>query len=94
MEKFNSERIETLKCQFYNIMGQLEVQKNIVISDKELQIFEKNLVECESEVEAAGFILGGIRRYTIKLKEDTGGQIKMSDPRNFTSLLLSRSIEF
>ncbi len=72
MDKFRSERIEDLKCEFYKVMGQLEIQKNIVISDYELLVFEKKLSECKSEVEAASFILGGIKRYSIQLQTDTG----------------------
>lgn len=67
MHKFYSERVELLKCEFYKLMGQLEVQKNIVVSDIELRIFEKTLTECGSDDEASAFILGSIRRYKIIL---------------------------
>lgn len=69
MEKFKSELIEKLKLQFYKILGRLEIERNIVIPDSHLKIFEKELTECENEVEASGFILGSIRRYKIQLEE-------------------------
>lgn len=67
MDKFQSERIENLKVQFYTVVGRLEVEKNIIISYDNLQIFEKNIFKCKSESEAAGCVLGAIRRYTAML---------------------------
>lgn len=72
MEKFTSQRIEILKVEFYNVIGQLEIAENIVITDNELEIFENKLLECKSESEAAGSILGAIRRYKLMLKKDKG----------------------
>lgn len=67
MEKFNSERIESLKVDLYSLLGHLEIQSNIVVSDVEIRIFEKKLCECKTETEAAGAIMGAIRRYKLKL---------------------------
>lgn len=67
MDKFNSERVETLKCQFYKLLGHLEMKQNFVVSDVQIRVFEKTLAECDSEDEAAAFVLGRIRRYKIML---------------------------
>lgn len=67
MDKFQSDRIENLKVQFYTIIGRLELEKDIVICNKKLQTFENVLLNCISESEAAGCILGAIRRYTSML---------------------------
>lgn len=68
MDQFESERIENLKVQFYTIIGRLELEKQIVICYKKLQTFENVILKCESESEAAGCILGAIRRYTSILE--------------------------
>lgn len=68
MEKFATERIEDLKCEYYKLIALLEVQKHIVISDIQLRCFEKKLSECETEDDAAAFLFGSIRRYKILLE--------------------------
>lgn len=68
MDKFQSDGIEGLKVQFYTIIGRLELEKNIVISYKNLQTFENVILKCTSEMEASGCILGAIRRYTSMLE--------------------------
>lgn len=67
MNKYNSERLESLKVQFYKVIGSLEIQKNIKISDQELHVFEKNFEICTSEEDAASCILGATRRYQLML---------------------------
>lgn len=51
MDKFNSEpeRIEKLILEFYKILGQLEIVKNIFIPNIQIKIFEKELMKCKSE---------------------------------------------
>lgn len=78
MDRFQSERIELLKIQLYGIVGQLEIEKNILITDNELKIFENNLSKCNSEVEASGILLGAIRRYKIKL-QNTGELLRFQE---------------
>lgn len=68
MDKFNTERIENLKCDYYKLISLLEIRKNIVISDIQLRSFEKKLSECENEDDAAAFIHGNIRRCKISLE--------------------------
>lgn len=68
MDKFNTERIEKLKCEFYKLIALLQMRKHIVISDIQLKCFEKTLSECATEDDAAAFIYGSIRRYKIPLE--------------------------
>lgn len=70
MNNFKSDRIEQLKVHFYQMIGSLEILKNIVISDNELEIFEKSLSLCQSEPDAAAFILGATRRFKLMLKDN------------------------
>lgn len=68
MDKFATERIENLKCEYYKFIALLEVRKHIVISDVQLRCFEKKMWECETEDDAAAFLYGGIRRYKLLLE--------------------------
>lgn len=68
MDKFNSARIENLKCEFYKLIAVLEVQKNVIVSDIQLRCFERNLSECKTEDDAAALIYGSIRRYRLSLE--------------------------
>lgn len=67
MNNFDSPRVQKLKFEFYKVTGRLEVEKNIVVPDNELLMFEESLSQCQDEVEAAGFVLGSIRKYRIQL---------------------------
>lgn len=63
------DKIEALKVRFYTIIGRLQFEKDIVIDNKTLNIFESALSKCSSENETAGCILGAIRRYVAMLEE-------------------------
>lgn len=71
MDKFQSERLESLKIQFYKIIGALELEKKIIISNFELKIFENNMNKCGTELEASSCVLGAIRRYKLLLTESS-----------------------
>lgn len=68
------DKIEALKVRFYTIIGRLQFEKDVVIDNQTLNIFESALLRCSSENETAGCILGAIRRYEAML-EAAGGAI-------------------
>lgn len=70
MNKFKSGNIEKLKVDYYAVVGKLEITKNVIISDDELQVFESQLENCECEIDAASLILGATRRYKLLLKHE------------------------
>lgn len=62
--------VEKLKTEFYHVVGKLEIIKNITISDEELKEFEKSVSACETDVDAAAFVVGATRRYKVLLDEN------------------------
>lgn len=67
MNKFNSAAIEKQKVEYYSVIGRLEITKGVTISDTELKVFEAELQKCETEIDAASFIVGATRRYKLML---------------------------
>lgn len=84
MNKFNSESIEKLKVEFYSVIGKLHLLKKIMISDAELEIFEKSIENFSLEIDAASFVLGAIRRYRMMLLTSDASSAEKSAITNNT----------
>lgn len=63
MENYNSDKIEELRTKFYTVIGRLELEAAVIVTEKQLEIFETVLQKCQSEDEAAACILGNTRRF-------------------------------